>query len=302
MKKEVFTAEILSNELLSGRIFRMEIAAGRAAEAAAPGQFINYYPDADRLILPRPISISDADPDRGVLVIVYEVVGRGTAEMAAKKAGDSARISVPLGRGFDLSVLGNLRRNTTAAGHRDAFRSGAASRKSAEPARNMHFGEPAGPVLVGGGIGIAPMVFLARRLRDLGWQSRVIAGFRRDPVLIHEFERLDCPVMVTTEEPDPGTYVGQVTDCMEFHQVQSRFWFTCGPRPMLEAVSRYVYGQDSEAHLQVSMESRMGCGYGVCVGCVIDVQETGADGIRRIVKKKVCSDGPVFDGREVVWS
>lgn len=302
MKKEVFTAEILSNELLSGRIFRMEMAAGRAAEAAGPGQFINYYPEADRLILPRPISISDADPDRGILVIVYEVVGRGTAEMAGKKAGDTVRISVPLGRGFDLSVLGNLQRNAAASGNRKSLRSGDGSQGSAEPAPETDFGEQTGPVLIGGGIGIAPMVFLARRLRELGWRSRVIAGFRRDPVLIREFERLDCPVMVTTEEPDPGTYVGRVTDCMEFHQVRSRFWFSCGPRPMLEAVSRYVYGQDSEAHLQVSMEARMGCGYGACVGCVIDVQETGSDGLRRTVKRKVCSDGPVFDGREVVWS
>ena len=265
MKKYIYEAEVLANEVIAEDIMRIIIMAPEAAAAAVPGQFINYYPKADSMILPRPISICDADKAEGTLTIVYAVVGKGTDELSKAVRGDIVKISSPLGNGFDIS---SIEEGSTA-------------------------------VLIGGGIGTAPMVFLSREFKKMGVKCTAVIGFRKEPFLAQELSDNGCKVLVTTDMPTESYFVGTVVDCMDINEVKGDAWFACGPKPMLAAVSGFVYGIDEASFLQVSMEERMGCGYGACVGCVCDVKDPENEG--GIIKKKVCKDGPVFIGNEVIW-
>ncbi|MCI8284784.1 MAG: dihydroorotate dehydrogenase electron transfer subunit [Firmicutes bacterium] len=267
MENKIIQAEVLTNEEISDNIMKMTLFADEVAETAKPGQFINVYPASDRLILPRPISICDADPKENTVTIVYAVVGEGTKEFAKTDYGDVLSISTPLGNGFDME----------------------------------HCGDMHSAVLVGGGVGIAPMVFLAKELSKKGVRCIAAAGFRKDIFLMEELRNYDCRVIVTTEVPTESAFVGNVVDCLDINEVTGMHYFACGPRAMLEAVSNYVYKAEPEAMLQVSLEERMGCGYGVCVGCACDIKERDDSGAEIIVKKKVCKDGPVFNAKEVVW-
>lgn len=268
MKKYIYEAEVLENVELAHDIMRIVILAPDAAKAAVPGQFINFYPKAESTILPRPISISDADASEGTLSIVYAIVGKGTDELSKYVRGDIIKISSPLGNGFDI----------TAFDGEDA---------------------PGSAVLIGGGIGTAPMVHLSRELAKRGVDCTAVIGFRKEPFLASDLEANGCKVLVTTDVATEKTFMGTVVDCMEINAVQADAWFACGPKPMLAAVSRYVYGINENAVLQVSMEERMGCGYGACVGCVCEIKDPDNPG--GIIKKKVCKDGPVFIGSEVIW-
>lgn len=267
MENKIIEAEVLSNEEISSNIMKMTLFAAEAAESAKPGQFINVYPASDRLILPRPISICDADSKESTLTIVYAIVGEGTKEFSEADYGDVLKISTPLGNGFDTERCGDIH----------------------------------SAVLVGGGVGIAPMVFLAKELSKKGVRCIAAAGFKKDIFLMEELRNYDCRVIVTTEVPTESAFVGNVVDCLEINEVTGKHYFACGPRAMLEAVCGYVYETEPEAMLQVSLEERMGCGYGVCVGCACDIKEIDGNGEEIIVKKKVCKDGPVFNAKEVVW-
>ena len=265
LKKYIYEAEVLVNEEIAKDIMRIIISAPEAAAAAVPGQFINFYPKADSMILPRPISICDVDAKEGTMSIVYAVVGKGTVEISKAVRGDIVKISSPLGNGFDIS--------------------------------GVQAGSSA--VLIGGGIGSAPMVYLSREFKKMGVDCTAVIGFRKEPFLAQELENNGCKVLVTTDVPTENNFVGTVVDCMKINDVKGDAWFACGPKPMLAAVSGFVYGKDEDALLQVSMEERMGCGYGACVGCVCDVKDPENEG--GIIKKKVCKDGPVFIGSEVIW-
>ena len=269
MKKYIYEAEVLENAVLAQDIMRIVIMAKDAAKAAVPGQFINFYPKADSTILPRPISISDADAEKGTLSIVYAIVGKGTVELSEYVKGDIVKISSPLGNGFDISAF--------------------------DGSENA----PSTAVLIGGGIGSAPMVHLSKELAKRGVSCTAVTGFRKEPFLGADLEKNGCKVLITTDLPSEKYFVGTVVDCMEINEIKSDTWFACGPKPMLAAVCRYVYGIDENAALQVSMEERMGCGYGACVGCVCEVKDPENEG--GIIKKKVCKDGPVFIGSEVIW-
>lgn len=269
-KKYIYEAEVLENPEIAPHMRKMVIGSREAAEEAQPGQFINIYPKADRLILPRPISICDADPARGSLTIVYDVIGAGTRELSEMVRGDLIRISSPLGNGFRMPAA------------------------------------PGNPVLlISGGVGTAPMVFLAKRLREQGSRITAVTGFRKDAILTEELRQEDCRVLVTTELPSEHAFVGNVVDCMEVNQLDiDETWtcYACGPRPMLEAVARFLENISGRTELQVSLEARMGCGYGACVGCAVDIRESSPDKAEEIItRKKVCKDGPVFDGKAVVW-
>lgn len=264
-EKSVIAAEVLSNEKIAGGIMKMTVAAPQFAEEAQPGQFCNLYPAADRLILPRPVSICDAEKESGTLTFVYAVVGAGTEEFSKLKSGQSLRVSSPLGKGF-----------------------------------RMPSGTGQKAVLIGGGVGTAPMLFLAKELKKRNIHCTAVTGFRREPFLSQELKAAGARVITTTDLPSPDYFLGTVVDCMEINEISGDCYFACGPRPMLAAVFDYVQkrGQD----VQVSLEERMGCGYGACVGCVCDIREKDKDGREQIQRRKVCKDGPVFMGSEVIWS
>lgn len=196
--------------------------------------------------LRRPISVCDWD--EGSLTLVYRAVGHGTRWLSMRRAGDALDLLTGLGNGFDPAVG-------------DA------------------------PLLLGGGVGAAPLYALARMLRARNAAVYVALGFRTGSDVFYEaeFRALGCRVAVATEDGSRGVR-GFVTDALpdDYDSV-----FACGPSPMLRAVHRAV-----RAPGQYSLEERMGCGFGACMGCTCETK-AGA--------KRVCREGPVFRGEELPW-
>lgn len=204
--------------------------------------------------LRRPISVCDYA--EGVLTIIYKVVGVGTDAMSQWQAGQQVDMLIGLGNGYDLSRAGER------------------------------------PLLIGGGVGVPPLYMLARVLREQGKQVRVILGFNtKDEVFYEEeFRALGCKVEVTTVDGSYGTK-GFVTEAGLDEGLSnpcSTYYYSCGPLPMLKAVIGH-WGEQGE----VSMEERMGCGFGACMGCSIQTKEG---------TKRVCKDGPVFNAATLALS
>jgi dihydroorotate dehydrogenase electron transfer subunit len=207
-------------------------------EGILPGQFVNIRVEGQ--FLRRPISVCNiAD---GTLTIIYKVVGVGTEAMSHLPIGTQLDVLTVLGNGYDLTKAGDT------------------------------------PLLVGGGVGVPPMYMLARQLREMGKNVRVILGFNtKDEVFYEEeFRALGCDVVVTTVDGSHGVK-GFVTNALDGKQ---SYYYTCGPLPMIKALLQAV-GTNGE----VSMEERMGCGFGACMGCTIQTN---------IGPKRVCKEGPVF--------
>jgi len=258
MKAKLETATILSNVCIAKNIYTMVLLAENIVEAIEnPGQFINLYPKEKHTLLPRPISISEFDTEKQTLTVIYAVVGDGTAQFSHLVEGDKLQISGPMGNGFMLP-------------------------------------EEAGDyVIVGGGIGVPPLLGLAQKLKG---NITAILGFRQEPILVKEFEDLGATVYVATEDGSFG-HKGNVIDILDDKKITAQMIFSCGPKPMLKALNTWcTWGN---IPLQVSLEERMACGIGVCVGCVCKQKDpTEADGWSY---KKTCSDGPVFMGSDVIW-
>ncbi len=210
-----------------------------------PGQFVEI--EVPGCYLRRPISVCDAEED--VLTIVYKVVGRGTARMADMRKGEEMDILTCLGNGYDLGKAGEE------------------------------------VLLIGGGVGVPPLVFAAKRLRETGKSVRVVTGFNTaDEVFAgNELKALGCRVDVCTMDGSYGTK-GLVTDLI---RTPAPYYYACGPLPMLRAVTERI-GTNG----QISMEERMGCGAGICVGCSIETRHS---------IKRVCVEGPVFNADEILW-
>ena len=275
MKNKILEAEVLVNEEIASGIYYMSmVTEEEAVSAAYPGQFLNVYPEpGGRLILPRPFGICGADPSKKTIDIVYEVVGAGTAWMSGLKKGHWLKIAAPLGKGFDLSGLKDLQE------------------KSGQPV-----------VLVGGGVGCGPMLFLAQMLQKEELPVAAVLGFRDAPFLHLHFEEAGCRTLVASQTIQENTCHGTVIDCMKANEVKASAYFACGPRGMLAAVDDYAAADCGDEYLQVSLEERMGCGYGVCVGCSTEIRFRDGQGGIQTVRRKICTDGPVFRGSEVIWN
>ena len=211
------------------------------------GQFINIK--LDGLYLRRPISVCDVDGD--TLTIIYKVVGKGTDEMSGYPVGKKLDVLSCLGNGYDLSLSGEK------------------------------------PLLIGGGVGVPPLYFAAKKLVEAGKSVTAILGYNtvNDVFLTKEFENLGVKVLVTTADGSFGIK-GFVTDALKAAPDYDYF-FTCGPEPMLKAV--YAATKTSG---QFSFEERMGCGFGACMGCSCKTV-TGY--------KRICKDGPVLFKEEILW-
>lgn len=209
------------------------------------GQFVNIRVAGQ--FLRRPISVCNiAD---GILTIIYKVVGVGTEAMSQLPVGTQLDVLTVLGNGYDLSKAGDK------------------------------------PLLVGGGVGVPPMYMLARQLREMGKNVRVILGFNtKDEVFYEEeFRALGCEVVVTTVDGSHGVK-GFVTNALDGKQ---SYYYTCGPLPMIKALL-----QAAGTNGEVSMEERMGCGFGACMGCTIQTTQG---------PKRVCKEGPVFAAEELIF-
>ena len=216
--------------------------------AVRSGQFVDL--DIPGYYLRRPISVSDALPD-GV-VLYYKVVGEGTRVLSTMSPGSALELLLPLGNGFHPE-------------------------KCAAEA-----------LLIGGGLGAAPLYLLAKELLAAGRKATAVLGFNKadEICLVDELKALGVPVHIATMDGSVGTK-GFVTDAIAAAKPAFDRFYTCGPLPMMKAVCA-----DLSAPGEVSLEERMGCGAGFCYGCTVQT----ASGPRR-----VCADGPVFDKEEVLW-
>jgi len=218
---------------------------GDTSAVTAPGQFVNVQ--LEGLFLRRPVSVCDLEGD--LLTLIYKNVGRGTAQMAGLKPGHTLDLLTGLGNGYDLSLSGNH------------------------------------PVLLGGGVGVPPLFWLARHLLARGVRVSAVLGFntRNEIFLEKEFREIGAEVTVTTADGSCGVR-GFVTDAVP---EDCTHFYACGPEPMLRAVYRAV---DTDG--QFSLEERMGCGFGACMGCSFKTRN-GA--------KRICREGPVFRKEELPW-
>ncbi len=280
MTKKIIEAQVISNQKIAEGIFRITLDCAAAADAtesfnAKPGQFINLYPRDKSMLLPRPISICFTERNR--ITLVYRVVGNGTRELSCHKEGDGLQISTPLGQGYHIEAMF------------EAINQDPSDHKTI--------------ALVAGGLGIPPMLELAKTIRtQIGEDRRIkliaFLGFQEKAFLIEELSSFCHEVHVATEKGDFGFH-GTVLELMEMQNIVVDYYFSCGPKPMLKALAAHCHR--IEKPLQVSLEERMGCGYGACVGCTCKTKEE-KDGLMRVTPKKVCKDGPVFFGEEVIWS
>ena len=228
-------------------------------ENAVPGQFVMIYPGDGSHILGRPISVCGYNPVEGALRLVFRVVGKGTGELAALKAGEEADVLGLLGNGYPMEEL--------------------RTRKS----------EGATIALVGGGIGIPPMLELARQLPG----CRAVLGYRTDDLfLMDEFQEY-AVTQAATEDGSFGTK-GTVLDVLR-QGAAPDILCACGPLPMLRALKEYAAENGVTAFL--SLEERMACGVGVCLGCVC--RTTYKDAHSQVNRARVCTEGPVFRAEDV---
>ncbi len=249
-------AVILSQEEIAHQIFSMWIESDRIANAAVPGQFISVYSNDSGRMLPRPISICETDKEKHAIRIVYRIAGKGTEEFSSYQKGDKIDILGPLGNGFPL----------------DRCKKG----------RKIF--------LIGGGIGIPPMVQLAKEAEG---EVQVIAGYRSERFLTEELGQ-NGTLYVATEDGSAGTK-GTVLDCIRENGLTADVICACGPTPMLRAVKEYAKEQGIECW--ISMEERMACGIGACLACVCRSKEV--DDHSRVHNKRICKEGPVFNAEDI---
>ncbi|NLL78143.1 MAG: dihydroorotate dehydrogenase electron transfer subunit [Clostridiales bacterium] len=253
-------AKVISQAELSDDIYDMWIESDLAATAKA-GQFICVYPHNESILLPRPISICEADREKNILRIVYRVVGKGTKELSYYRDGGDINILGNLGNGFPL-----------------------------EEVAGKHV------VLMGGGIGIPPMLQLAKDLKRAGEAEEItaIAGYRNDRLFLKEDMQKYVSVHVATEDGSVGTK-GNVMDAMSALGIRADVIMACGPMPMLRAIKQYAKKEGCKAY--ISLEERMACGVGACLGCVCKTKEK--DEHSHVNNARICTDGPVFNAQDV---
>lgn len=252
--REKELAKVISQKCIGTGVYSMWIET-KAAQTAVAGQFISVYCKDKTKLLPRPISICQIDKEKGRLRIVYRVVGGGTEEMSSYSAGDDISLIGPLGNGF-------MQREGKKA------------------------------ILIGGGIGIPPMVGLAEALKDKAEVS-VVAGYRDELFLTEELENAG-KLYIATEDGSTGTK-GTVIDAIKEQAVEGDVIYACGPTPMLKAIKEYALANNIEC--QLSLEERMACGIGACLACVC--QSKDKDAHSNDNNKRICKDGPVFLAEEV---
>lgn len=248
-------AVIVSQKCIGTDIYDMVLSFPKGAKEAKPGQFIAMYCEDGTKLLPRPISICGIDAEKGTLRVVYRIAGEGTRLFSEMKEGDSLEVLGPLGNGFTMKE------------------------------------EKA--IIVGGGIGIPPMLELAKQL---SCEKTVVLGYRNELFLKDEFESY-ADVVVATEDGSCGTK-GTVIDAIKEAGVDGKVIYACGPMPMLKALAEYAEAHDMEA--QISLEERMACGIGACLGCICKTKKK--DHHTNVNNQRICKDGPVFDAKEVVFS
>lgn len=253
--KEKCTAVVISQVQLAPGIYDMWLET-KLAGSAVPGQFIGVYTKDKSRLLPRPISICEVREDKKALRIVYRVAGAGTEEFAGYKAGDTVEVLGTLGNGFPL--------------------------EEAEGKKVF---------LMGGGIGVPPILELAKRMNA---EKQIIMGYRDSQTFLREdFEKYG-KVYIATEDGSVGAR-GNVMHAIAENALEADVIFACGPMPMLRAIKTYAAEHGIKAY--ISLEEHMACGVGACLGCVVKTKEK--DHHSHVNNARICTDGPVFEAGEV---
>jgi len=256
MKKYILDLKVASVEALSDKHALIKLTDSRPLPDMLPGQFVEVRVDGSpSTYLRRPISINNVDRERNELWLLVAAVGDGTRKLTGLKSGDTLNCVLPLGNSFTMPK------------------------------------SPSGrPLLVGGGVGVAPLLYLGKKIKEGGGQPTFLLGARsaKDLLELELFKEVGR-VFVTTEDGSVGER-GFVTN----HSILSRESFdlisTCGPKPMMMAVARYA--EKSEVTCEVSLENKMACGIGACLCCV----EKTVDG-----NVCVCKEGPVINIKKLLW-
>lgn len=258
MIKEKEQAAVLSQERLAEGIYSIWIRT-QAAESAVPGQFMSVYTKDRSRLLPRPISICEIDKERHALRMVYRVTGEhtGTKQFSLLQAGDQIPVIGPLGNGFPLE-RGRGRRG----------------------------------FLIGGGIGVPPILELAKQLECENKQ--IIVGYRDGQTFLRESFEENGRLYIATEDGSVGCR-GNVMDAVRENGLEADLIYACGPAPMLRALK--AYAEERQIECYISLEERMACGIGACLGCVCKSSKTDAHS--NVKNKRICKDGPVFLSTEV---
>ena len=251
IQKEMMT--IVSHRMIAPNIFEMTMEGTHVPSLSMPGQFVHVkVSNGSDPLLRRPISISRIDSEHSRFTIVYRAEGKGTHLLSEKKSGERIDVLGPLGNGF--------------------------------PVGEVNPGEKA--LLIGGGVGIPPLLQLSRALTSKGVDVHHILGLRTAADVFYEKQFVELgETIITTEDGSYGSK-GFVTSVSDFQEID--VVFSCGPIPMLKAVKEKYKGKK----IFISLEERMGCGIGACFACVCCTPENGY--------RKICSDGPVFRAEEVV--
>jgi len=257
-KKEV--AKVIRQEEIGIGIYDMWIETSIASQAN-PGQFVMVYPKDKSTLLPRPISICEVDVENNALRLVYRVAGKGTGEFSWYHGGNRVDLLGPIGNGFDIEK---------AAG------------------KNV--------VLLGGGIGIPPMVQLAKALKSKGdaISIKAVAGYRDGNLFLKDSLEKWADFIAACEDGSKGVK-GNVIDALKEKAIQADIIYACGPMPMLRAIKQYAMDKGITAYL--SLEERMACGVGACLGCVC--KTTKEDHHSHVKNARVCTEGPVFNAEDV---
>ncbi len=258
--KRKCTARIENQVKLAEGVYSMWLGfpedAGIAGEAV-PGQFISMYSGDGSRLLPRPISICEINAPGNMLRVVYRIAGKGTEEFSHMEAGESISVIAPLGNGFDT----------------------------------RHSGKGEKVLLIGGGIGIPPMLGLAAAVKG---EVTAVLGYRDNSMFLKEDFLPYANVYVSTEDGSEGVK-GNVIDAVRHYGIKADIIYACGPLPMLRGVKAYAAENGIKA--QISIEERMACGIGACLGCVCISKEKDAH--TNVNNKRICKDGPVFDAMEI---
>ena len=246
-------AAVLNIEEIGKDIFSLVLQTRLIAKEAVPGQFVSVYSNDKSRLLPRPISICEADEESGCLRLVFRIAGEGTREFSRLETGDKVDLVGPLGNGFPA--------------------------ERAEGRRVW---------LIGGGIGIPPMLQLDHDLEEMGAASGVTAilGYRDEQFLLEDFS---CECVIATEDGSAGTK-GNVLDAIRENDLKADVIYACGPTPMLRALKEYSLKEGIECWL--SLEEKMACGIGACLSCVC--RSTEKDEHSQVNNKRICTEGPVF--------
>lgn len=246
-------AVVMKIEALADDIYSLWIKEEKIAEEAKAGQFLSFFSKDGSKLLPRPISICEINKVQGLLRVVFRVVGFGTEELSKVHTGDTVEVMGPLGNGFIL--------------------------------------EGSKAILIGGGIGIPPMLELAK---SLSIQKSIVLGYRTDDLFLKEEFEPYGTVYVSTEDGTAGTK-GNVIDAIKENAIDADIIFACGPTPMLKGIK--AYAMEHSIMAQLSLEEKMACGIGACLACVCKSKEK--DHHTNVNNKRICKDGPVFYAEEI---